>query len=652
MWVRTMLEARGSRLALVAILLLVFTLGGLRAARKASVTFDEFAHVPAGVAYWKEQAFLIYAQNPPLPRLIATWPILSRAKLPPIDRRRVTHPEYRWPFGEQFLRCNVSTPHPTAGREGPGRQSEGASASLESNAYDQLFYLARLPVLFLGLVLGLLIYRWSDRLFGFWGGLISLALYAFSPTVLAHTSLATVDLTLGFFGTLSVYTAWLYWKRPTLWQALLLGMSLGAVLATKFTAWLFVLPVAIAFFGAGHRIAGNAAGRGLTDPRQQRERKLSKRESSRKRPSKGGILGLFARWWLNTPRLWAFLLIVVTAWLIVCASYFFTDLFCPIGRIPLQSTTMRSMQDIFPKAMPCPLPTAYLLGMDREMARSEVHQVEFYLLGQRSHKGWPAYFPIAFATKTPLPVLLLVGTGAVALLFGLGRIHGASQGQDGGSASQHPGHGARRHPGSGNMAAATNRRWTAIFLLLPPALFFIFFVTMGTTNAGIRYLLVCLPFLFIAAGSLAVCTRRLWQRLAILLLLIWHVSGSIHIAPHYLSYFNEIAGGPPGGLRILADSNVDWGQGLKELKRYMTREGLSEIALSYCGPVDPRVYGIRWRPARLGQIHGPVAISANHLVGLFPLRGAYGAGVQDFGFLREREPEAVLANSIYLYHLD
>ena len=39
------------------------------------------------------------------------------------------------------------------------------------------------------------------------------------------------------------------------------------------------------------------------------------------------------------------------------------------------------------------------------------------------------------------------------------------------------------------------------------------------------------------------------------------------IHPYELTYFNTIAGGPLGGRRILADSNLDWGQGLKSLAR-------------------------------------------------------------------------------------
>ena len=41
------------------------------------------------------------------------------------------------------------------------------------------------------------------------------------------------------------------------------------------------------------------------------------------------------------------------------------------------------------------------------------------------------------------------------------------------------------------------------------------------------------------------------------------------VAPHYLAYFNELAGGPANGFKELVDSNLDWGQDLKNLKLWL-----------------------------------------------------------------------------------
>ena len=51
--------------------------------------------------------------------------------------------------------------------------------------------------------------------------------------------------------------------------------------------------------------------------------------------------------------------------------------------------------------------------------------------------------------------------------------------------------------------------------------------------------------------------------------LAWSIASSLWISPHSLAYFNEIAGGPTGGPRYLLGSNVDWGQDLLFLKRWI-----------------------------------------------------------------------------------
>jgi hypothetical protein len=66
--------------------------------------------------------------------------------------------------------------------------------------------------------------------------------------------------------------------------------------------------------------------------------------------------------------------------------------------------------------------------------------------------------------------------------------------------------------------------------------------------------------------------------------------------------------------RILLDSNLDWGQGLKRVKAYMDREGLERVSLAYFGHVDPGLYGIKWDLPRPDQ-PGPVVVSANFLHG-------------------------------------
>jgi 4-amino-4-deoxy-L-arabinose transferase-like glycosyltransferase len=565
---------RLGKAALVVLLLLAFLLSGIRAVDRASVTFDEFAHVPAGVAYWKEAAFYIYPHNPPLSRLISTLPILGSAELPVIDPVARIDPEYRWTFAEDFMFANLE------GKEAVSNSPGAKERSPDFRAYHQLILKARLPVLVLGVLLGGLIFVWSRKLFGFAGGILSLSLYCFCPNMLAHASLATTDLAVAFFVTLAMFAVYRFHDQSCRTNLVLAGAAFGLAIVTKFTA-LVALPAAIMLIlippGSGERK------RALLWP---------------------GMIGIGV--------------FLVLVWLIFCAGYFFTDMFRTLGSMPFHSSSLLKLKNFLPDWTPLPIPSAAIIGIDAEMVRSERHLGIFYLLGQLSREGWLHYFPVALLVKTPIPLLIL---WAVALIMGVRRF------------------GVRRNPG------------VAVTLLLPPLLFFVFFMFMKSSNYGLRYVLVCFPFLFILTGIMAENLRRMRVRIGFACLLVWHIAGSLYINPHYLTYFNEIAGDPRGGIRILADSNLDWGQQLKELERYMDKNKIEEIALSYTGPIDPKLYGILWTPLRLGQTKGVAAVSANHLVGFFPMGGAFGGGIQDFRPLLELKPEAVIANSMYVYDL-
>ena len=117
-------------------------------------------------------------------------------------------------------------------------------------------------------------------------------------------------------------------------------------------------------------------------------------------------------------------------------------------------------------------------------------------------------------------------------------------------------------------------------------------------NIGHRHLLPIYPFLFVAAGRVAdwafppSAVRARAPALIVSVLCGWHVAATALIHPHYLAYVNELGGGPSNGYRLFADSNLDWGQDLKNLKAYLDRRGIGSVKLSYFGTADPAYYAI------------------------------------------------------------
>jgi hypothetical protein len=103
----------------------------------------------------------------------------------------------------------------------------------------------------------------------------------------------------------------------------------------------------------------------------------------------------------------------------------------------------------------------------------------------------------------------------------------------------------------------------------------------------------------------------------------------VRIHPHYLAYINELGGGPSRGWRYLVDSNLDWGQDLKGLKRWTDEHRVAHLKLSYFGTADPAYYGIPCEllpgymlpPPRgmVGEVRAGdlVAVSATNLQGVY-----------------------------------
>ncbi|HEY6839105.1 MAG TPA: glycosyltransferase family 39 protein [Geobacteraceae bacterium] len=330
---------------LVALLLLSFFLLGLAGVRHASVTVDEFAHLPAGAYYHETGNFYLFAKNPPLVKYLMTVPLL--ASKPNVDRN--AHVDQGgwtpWIFGYDFMEKNRAS-------------------------YLDLFFRARVVVLCLGLLLGFLVYRWAREEYGPAGGLISLLLFAFEPNLLAHAGLATVDVgcALGMFA--AVYAFRTYLRRPS-WRTLLAaGVLLGSAELTKYTA---VLLYPLLMLLAGVFLVRTGKGSPLRPWRL------------------AGALGLI------------FLVSVV----VINAGYGFQDTMRPAGSYRLESESSRRAVALLPAGLPLPLPGPYIEGFDALRADTENGEFPNYLLGSWSQRGWRYYFPLTMAWKLS-PALLLV----------------------------------------------------------------------------------------------------------------------------------------------------------------------------------------------------------------------------------------------------
>lgn len=419
---------------------------------------------------------------------------------------------------------------------------------------DKLLFYARLPVIFLALLLGLAVYNWSSRLYGKAAGILSLALFTTCPNMLAHAGLVTEDMTFTLLAFVTIYCYDRYNRTGKFGALLLTGAALGLALNTKNTA-LLLLPAL-----AGHclfeYLSRGAADRGL----------------------KRGCFALGA--------------IFTIAVLVLLPFY-----------------SVFSIDHLF-------------VGLKNTAVHIDGGQMSF-MNGNYSITGFWNYFIYALLVKTPLPVLIFAGMAAAAKFkarsfFGL----------DG------------------------------VYLMLFPALLLLA-ASFSNFHIGLRHVLPVYPFLFVFCGGALKLLRGKFSYLLPAALLLWQAQASASVHPYYLTYFNELAGGPARGHEHLLDSNLDWGQDLKGLKHYLNEEKVSDLILSYYGSTVP---GYIERDFQ--DLFSTIAEQDGHANSLMPAKeylavsatNFHGVYFREFGkdmfyWLKGKQPKTVIGNNIRVYDI-
>ena len=168
-------------------------------------------------------------------------------------------------------------------------------------------------------------------------------------------------------------------------------------------------------------------------------------------------------------------------------------------------------------------------------------------------------------------------------------------------------------------------------------------------SIGVRYVLPLIPLSMMAATAWAFRPSAGFRVKTIFAVaaVAAQAAAAVIASPDYLSYFNGLGGGPMNGYRLLADSNVDWGQDLPAMRRALAEVGAREPLAAYFGSAPPDAYGVNvW----LWHLAGPqvklgadwIVISATYLDGLYLQNDPFQA-------FRAIAPTARPTPSLFLY---
>ncbi|MGW3338713.1 phospholipid carrier-dependent glycosyltransferase [Streptomyces sp. NPDC001009] len=289
-------------------------------------------------------------------------------------RYNAEHP----PLGKLLIAAGVAVADPHYDPDTPGTQGDAGRHLLYESGNDpwRLMLWARLPVIALTLLCGLVVFAFARDLAGRAAALVALALYAFSPDVIAHGSLATLDLPMTAFLLTSVWLLWRARSRPRPYLPLA-GAALGAAVATKMSALPAIpLLMVLAAWSVWHARAG----------------------SGRRRRVRSALAGAST--------------VLLVALAVVWATYLVVDPrlgFAPAEPVPPLAGKRALVSGLLP------LPPAYGAGLRMQFAL-EYYPWDGFLFGRVYSGALWYYLPVALLVKTPLGLLSLGAAGVVTVL--------------------------------------------------------------------------------------------------------------------------------------------------------------------------------------------------------------------------------------------
>lgn len=555
---------------------------------------DEIPHIGAGYSYITKGDYRLNPEHPPLAK------DLAGIALQFLNLKQGV-------FNTQYWNEDIN-----------GQWNFGRNLIFNSgNDAVAVAHTAKAPIFIFFILSAVIVFLWSSQLDGPTGGLIALFLFAFSPTVMAHSRFVTTDVPALFGVLLASYFFIKFLKHPNHKYLFLAGLAFGVAQLTKFSLFLLV-----PYFGLLALVYGwmhHAYGHKL------------------KHAIHYGFLSV-------AVMIIGFVTIVWPVYALHTMNY-------PPARQKsdtiylLGSYGNRKIADriIWLSDKPVLRPLAqYGLGLLMVNQRS-IGGNTTYFLGQVSNQAWKKYFPIVYFIKEPLAFWFLV---AFVVGFILAKIKKLGASID--------------YWVKENFDKFAMLLWLVIYWIVS---------IRANLNIGVRHLIPVYGFTYILlSGQIVKIHEKIKTKgkkitltfnVLFLGLLGWYLAENLMIYPYYLTYFNQVVGGPSEGHNYVVDSNLDWGQDAKRLADWLKANNIQDkVYLDYFGWSDQSYYypdKYIWLHA--GQFRslkdflkenpngGWIAVSASFYM------GSRENPETSYEWLDSIKPVAIIGNSIFVWHL-
>lgn len=590
--------------------MLVMLLGS---AARDSAIMDELAHIPAGFGYITQHDYRLNPEHPPLLKALAA-----------LSGQIFVHPYF--PTNTQAWRDDVN-----------GQWTQGDIFLYGSgNDADKIIFWSRLPLILLTVLLAGLLFFWIKKRFNETTAFITLVFFAFSPTILTHGRFVTTDVgaAFGFFIGLTSFIRFI--EKPNPKNIIWAGLGVGLAQLLKFSLVLLVPIYGLVLIFWSYAI-----------PHLEWKERFKTFFSLVGKTILIGVVGILLIW----------------------ATYFSLGYKTPQAKqlhdtqVILSSASLKSVANLDLKMAQYnftrPL-GQYLLGVLMVTQRAAGGN-SGYFMGEVSSSGWRSYFPILYLFKEPLALHILA---LIALILGMGKII--------------------RSYVNKKVKISTLSRFRSWIYNHPAEFTGVVFIVVywasslsSPLNIGVRHILPTLPFIYLLiARQISDWLKNSFNGVSfdkvrtviqayfhvslkyflVIILLVWLVADTFRIFPNFMSYYNELAGGPANGYKIAVDSNYDWGQDLIRLQDFVNQNKIDKISVDYFGGGNPRYYlgdkFIPWNSTK-GYTSGWYAVSASIRTQAFgtPIKGFNRDEKETYNWLQTYSPVARAGSSIFIYKL-